>query len=137
YKYLPLGFYYGPQIDGYLGFGNYNYSIDHLPTVGLTPVTSSGFLMGLRGNMPIIEDLRGFIAFDFLLGSSFTEETSLNGKVKSSSHFHLSIGGDYKFAKNIKLLAAFSMDSSNGTYSETTNAKFKQSALKFGVNFSF
>ena len=137
YKYLPLGFYYGPQIDGYLGFGNYSYSIDHLPTVGLTPVTSSGFLMGLRGNMPIIEDLRGFIAFDFLLGSSFTEETSLNGKVKSSSHFHLSIGGDYKFAKNIKLLAAFSMDSSNGTYSETTNAKFKQSALKFGVNFSF
>ena len=108
-----------------------------MPTVGLTPVTSSGFLMGLRGNMPIIEDLRGFIAFDFLLGSSFTEETSLNGKVKSSSHFHLSIGGDYKFAKNIKLLAAFSMDSSNGTYSETTNAKFKQSALKFGVNFSF
>ncbi len=137
YKYLPLGFYYGPQIDGYLGFGNYGFSVDHLPSIGLTPVSVSGFLMGIRGNMPIIRDLRGFIAFDFLLGSSFTEETKLNGNVKSSSHFHLSIGGDYKFARNIKLIAAFTMDSSNGTYSLTSNSKFKQSALKFGINFNF
>jgi len=137
FKYLPLGFYYGPQIDGYLGFANYGFSVDHLPSVGLTPVSVSGFLMGLRGNMPIVDNLRGFIAFDFLVGSSFTEETTLNGNVKSSSHFHLSIGGDYNFAKNIKLIAAFSMDTSNGTYSETTNAKFKQSALKFGVSFNF
>lgn len=137
YKYLPLGFYYGPQIDGYFGFANYSFSIDHLQTVKLTSISSSGFLMGIKGNMPIIEDLRGFIAFDFLLGSSFTEETTLNGEVKSSSHFHLSIGGDYKFAKNIKLLAAFAMDTSNGTYSDTANSKFKQSALKFGVSFNF
>ena len=137
FKYLPLGFYYGPQIDGYLGFANHNFTIDHLPSAGLTPISVSGFLMGIRGNMPIIEDLRGFMAFDFLLGSIFSEETTLNGKVKSSSHFHLSIGGEYKFARNIKLITAFTMDTSNGTYSEVSNAKFKQNSFKLGVKFNF
>ena len=137
FKYLPLGFYYGPQIDGYLGFSNHNFSVGHSTAINLTSVSVSGFLMGIRGNMPIIEDLRGFMAFDFLVGSSFSEEKLLKGNAKSSSHFHLSIGGEYKFAKNIKLVTAFSMDTSNGTYSETLNSKFKQNALKLGVKFNF
>ena len=137
FKYLPLGFFYGPQIDGYLGFANYSYSVDHLPTVNLTATSVSGILVGIRGNMPIINDLRCFVAFDFLLGPGMEEDTQLNGTPQSASHFHLSFGGDYIFARNIKLTSSFSIDSSKGTYSESSNVKFKNSALKTGIKFTF
>jgi hypothetical protein len=137
FKYLPLGFFYGPQIDGYIGFANYGYSLDHLPTAKLTGISVSGFVMGVRASMPIINKLRGFIGFDFLLGPGFEEEKALNGSVESASHYHLNFGGDYIFARNIKLTGSFSIDVSKGTYSESKDVKLKNSALKTGIKFTF
>jgi hypothetical protein len=137
FKYLPLGFFYGPQIDGYIGFANYGYSLDHLPSANLTGASVYGFVMGVRASMPIINELRGFIGFDFLLGPGFEEEKSLNGSVESASHYHLNFGGDYIFARNIKLTGAFSIDVSRGTFSDSSDVKLKNSALKTGIKFTF
>ena len=74
YKYLPMGFFYGPQVDAYFGYANYDYSLNTNTTDGYTDFTFSGLLLGIRGSVPNIESTRLYILFDFLLTSTYKEK---------------------------------------------------------------
>lgn len=43
YKYLPIGFFYGPQIDIYTGFANHSFDLDFSGADGFGKNTISGF----------------------------------------------------------------------------------------------
>ena len=53
YKYLPMGFFYGPQINFYGGFVSYSYKLDESASDGHGQNSFSGLLFGVGGSVPI------------------------------------------------------------------------------------
>ncbi|MEI8347277.1 MAG: hypothetical protein WCG27_07405, partial [Pseudomonadota bacterium] len=77
YRYLPLGFFYGPQVDAYLGYANYSYNIPASAADKIAGGSFKGIFMGARGDMPIIKATRLYLKFDFLLfAKKYVEDTS-------------------------------------------------------------
>ena len=138
YKYLPMGFFYGPQIDAYVGYANYDYSLTTNTTDGYTDFTFSGLLMGIRGSIPVIESTRIYMLFDFLLASSYKEKVQTFGSDDSSSNYRLEFGGQYQYAPNISLSGGLSVLSNKATFTGATKEEqFKDVSAKIGTIFTF
>ena len=103
YKYLPLGFFYGPQVDTYLGYGRRIYGLDTQKEDGFTEFRFEGFLMGIKGSVPLVKDVRTFIELNLIFGPDFEEDTEIYGEHDSSSHTSLSLGVDYAYSEALGL----------------------------------
>ena len=138
YKYLPLGFFYGPQVDGYIGYATYSYSFDTQVNDGFTEFDFSGILLGVRASMPIIKNTRVLIGLDFMPGPSFDEEVEIYGEDESTTHFNLNIGGSYQYSPTLKLRGSLEFRNSEAKFTGPTRTlKVKDSSLRFGTEYSF
>ncbi|MDO9181091.1 MAG: hypothetical protein Q7U04_01720 [Bacteriovorax sp.] len=138
YKYLPMGFFYGPQIDAFVGYANYNYGLTTNTTDGYTDTTFSGLLVGTKGSIPILESTRLYIMFDFLLTSSYKEKVVVFRTDESSSNYHLEFGGQYLYAPNITLSGGLSVMSNKANFTGVTKEEqFKDVSAKIGTIFTF
>ena len=138
YKYLPMGFFYGPQVDAYFGYASYDYGLSTNTTDGYTDVTFSGVLLGARGSVPLVESIRMYLGFDFLLTSSFQEKIQVLGSDESSSNYHVEFGGQYQFGPNISFSGGLSFLSNKASFTGTTKEEqFKDLSAKIGTIFTF
>lgn len=139
YKYLPLGFFYGPQIDVYGGYGSYTYGMNTNTTDGFTEFTFSGLLLGARGSIPIYEATRMYLLIDFLLTSSYSEKVKVYGSDESSSNYRLEFGGQYNLETNITLQGGIQILSNKASFSKgtTKEEQFKDTSAKVGAIFTF
>jgi hypothetical protein len=138
YKYLPMGFFYGPQVDAYAGYGSYDYSLNTNTADGFTDFTFSGILLGIKGSVPLYEQVRLYLLFDFLLTSSYKEKIRVYGSDESSSNYHLEFGGQYLYAPNISFNAGLSVLSNKANFTGTTKElQFKDLSAKIGTVFTF
>lgn len=138
YKYLPMGFFYGPQVDAFFGFANYNYGLSTNTTEGYTDFTFSGLLLGTRGSLPVYESTRIYLEFDFLLSSAYKEKVQIFGKDDSSSNYHLEFGAQVLYAPNITLSGGLSISSNKANFSGATKEEqFKDVSAKIGTIFTF
>lgn len=138
YKYLPLGFFYGPQIDFYGGFAKFTYGMQTQTTDKFTEFTFSGIMLGARGSMPLIQDVRVYLTFDFLLTSKFEEKVRTYGDDESSSHYRIEAGGQYQYAPNILLTGGLNLLSNKASFTGSTKElQFKDFAVKGGAVFTF
>jgi hypothetical protein len=138
YKYLPMGFFYGPQVDIYGGYASYDYALNTNTNDGYTDFTFSGVLLGTKGSVPIMEAVRLYLSFDFLLTSSYKEKVQVFGNDDSSSNYHLEFGSQYLYAPNITLAAGFSVLSNKASFSGSTKEElFKDVSAKIGTIFTF
>lgn len=138
YKYLPLGFFYGPQIDVYGGYGSYTYGMSTNTTDGFTEFTFSGLLLGARGSIPIYEATRMYMLIDFLLTSAYKEKVRVFGSDESSSNYRLEFGGQYNLETNITLQAGLQILSNKASFTGTTkDEQFKDTSAKVGAIFTF
>ena len=138
YKYLPLGFFYGPQVDVYAGYGSYTYGMSTNTTDGFTEFTFSGLLLGARGSIPIYEATRIYLLIDFLLTSTYKEKIRVFGADESSSNYRLEFGGQYALETNITLQGGLQVLSNKATFKGTTKEEqFKDTSAKVGAIFTF
>ncbi len=138
YKYLPLGFFYGPQVDFYLGYAGYTYGYDTNTTDQITEVSFSGLMLGAKGSIPIYERTRLFLNFEFLMTSSFKEKTRVFGTDESSSNYRLEFGGQYAWAPNISLVGGIAATSNKASFTGATKEEqFKDISAKVGSIFTF
>lgn len=138
YKYLPLGFFYGPQIDVYAGYGSYTYGMSTNTTDKFTEFTFSGVLLGVRGSLPIYEATRMYMLIDFLLTSKYKEKIKVFGDDDSSSNYRLEFGGQYAYETNITLSGGLQILSNKANFSGTTKEEqFKDVSAKVGAIFTF
>ncbi len=138
YRYLPLGFFYGPQIDFYGGYGKNTYGLQTQTSDGLTAFTFSGILLGLRGSIPIDQLVRMYAYFDFHLTSSFGEKTRVHGSDQSSSHYRIGLSGTYQFVPNIQFIGGIETISSKAEFSGATKElSFSDVVFKMGCQFAF
>ena len=138
YKYLPMGFFYGPQVDAFVGYANYNYGLSTNTSDGYTEFNFSGLLIGAKGSLPIFESTRIYLIFDFLLTSSYKEKVAVFGADDSSSGYHLEFGAQYTYAPNIALSGGLSVLSNKANFlGATKEEQFKDVSAKVGTIFTF
>ena len=138
YKYLPMGYFFGPQIDVYGGYGSYTYDIKNNSADGLTEFSFKGLLLGARANMPVYERYRALVYFDFLLTNSFSENINVIGNNNDSSTYRLGFGGQYLYAPNITYaLGAETLSSKVDSNSSNKEMQFNDLSVKVGAIFSF
>lgn len=138
YKYLPMGFFYGPQIDAYIGYASYTYGLDTSATDGFTEVSFSGILMGARGSIPIKKVFRAHVELSFLFNPGYEEEANVFGEDDSARNYTLEFGGKYLYAPNMTFDFAYGVNSSKASFvSPVRSVTVKQSTFKLGTTFTF
>lgn len=138
YKYLPIGFFYGPQIDLYGGYANKSFDVDYSAADGLGQQSFSGILFGVGANIPINREYRFFTAADFMPLPTFTDDDDIYGSAKSASSLDLEVGIKYQYTVRMTLDASLETRSSKAKLS--TNFKevsYKDNVLKLGATFNF
>ncbi len=137
YKYLPLGFFYGPQVDAYVGYASYGYGLDNKTSDGVGAVDFSGILLGTKGSIPIVKDFRIYLNLDFIFSPSYEEEVTIYGEAESVRNFNLQMGGTYKYSPNMQFFGGFSYYVSKAEFNSTTSISIKNTLFKGGAIFNF
>jgi hypothetical protein len=138
YKYLPLGFFFGPQIDAFAGYASYSYGLDTSVSDLISGVTFSGILFGVRGLLPIHKLVKLSLQLDFIFNPAFTEDVNLYGTADSTSNYHMEVGGAYVFSPSMTYELSVGYTSSNANF--TTGSKsvtLKNTDVKVGAVFTF
>jgi hypothetical protein len=138
YKYLPVGFFYGPQIDLYGGYANYTYDLDFSSADGFGEHSFSGLLLGTAANVPLSREFRVFAKAEFLPFPSFNDGDSQYNNAKSVSAMELEVGLKYNYTPRISLDGSVQTISRKAKFSSGyKEASYKDNFLKFGVSFNF
>lgn len=138
YKYLPIGFFYGPQIDIYGGYAGHSFDLDLSATDGFGKNTISGLVFGTAANIPINREYRFFAQAEFIPFPTFSEDDEIYGSAKSASSMELEIGVKYQYTTRMTVDGSIETLSRkakfDGTYKEVS---YKDNRLKVGVSFNF
>lgn len=139
YKYLPIGFFYGPQIDIYVGYANYSFDLDVSEADGFGKGNISGILFGVAANVPVNREYRFNVKADFMPFPSYKDGDDIFGGADSVSLLDLEMGGKYQYTPRMTL------DASIGTMAAKAkfDGAFKEISyhdnlkLKVGASFNF
>lgn len=139
YKYLPLGFFYGPQVNLTAGYAHYSYDVEESEGDGFGKNSFSGIYLGVNGNMPLKKGIRIFGGAQIIPFSDFEDEDDIFGSEKSSSSMVFRGGLKYQYSPLISLDAAFETQNNSVKFDSgtTTQLSYKDTILKFGGSFIF
>ena len=138
YKYLPLGFFYGPQVDLFIGYARYNYSFDTVLADSIVETSFTGILLGAKGSMPVIKDVRIHLLLDFVFNPGYEEEVTVRGEADGTSNFNLEFGGTYQWSPSMAIYGAFEFVTNKANFPGTSSEmKMSESGLKVGTTFMF
>lgn len=139
YKYLPIGFFYGPQIDIYGGYANYTFDLDYSAADGYGKGTISGILLGVAANIPINRDYRFMVQADFLPFPIYEDSDGIYDGATSVSALDLEVGVKYQYTPRMTLDGSIETFAAKAKFSEG----FKEISyhdnlkLKVGASFNF
>jgi len=139
YKYLPLGFFYGPQIDIYAGYASYTFDLDFSANDGFGKGTISGILLGVTANIPINREYRFMVQADFLPFPSFEDSDSMYGGASSVSAMDLEIGVKYNYTPRMTLDGSIETLAGKAKFSGALKeiSYHDNIKLKFGASFNY
>lgn len=138
YKYLPMGYFYGPQVDGFVGYGSYSYGLDTQVADGFTEFGFKGLLLGAKGSMPLAKQYRIHMELSFLMSPGFEEDVTIYGSADSASSYSLEIGGSYFYSPNISMDGAYGITSNKAKFKATGKSlSLKENTFKAGATFTF
>lgn len=140
YKFLPLGFFYGPQIDVYGGFGRYSINADTTGNEGFGEWSIKGILLGVNGDAPIYKNYRLYLSFDLIPFGTYSEDAVIFGSSDDSARvFDLEFGSTYLWSPQVMLRLGFNIVTAKATFSKTGNSEVhsRDLSLKAGAHFTF
>jgi hypothetical protein len=138
YKYLPLGFFYGPQVDAYVGYSSYSYGFDSQTSDEITAVKFKGLLLGGRGSMPLIKDVRIYMSLDFIFKPGYAEDIQVFGEADSTSNYNIELGGNYKYSPNMYFDGGISYVSNSARFENPDKeVSLKNTNFRVGAKFNF
>lgn len=138
YKFLPLGFFYGPQIDFYGGYASFTYDSDDAFTHGFSNHKFSGLLVGVLGNIPFNNIYRFYAGFEIMGFPSFEDSSNNYDSKKSISSFELDFGVKYQYNPRITFDAGLAIASRKASFSgDYKEIHYRNNKLKLGATFTF
>ncbi len=139
YKYLPTGFFYGPQIDIYGGYGNYSFDISYDEANGMGQGNITGVLLGVAANIPMNREFRFFAHADFMPFPSFTDSDKILGSATSASLLEIEAGVRFYYTPRMTLDGSLETVAGKAKF----DSNFKEASyndnvkLKLGASFNF
>lgn len=139
YKYLPIGFFYGPQIDVYAGYGNYLFDLDYSANDGFGQANLSGLLLGVSANVPVNREYRFIVQADFIPFPTFSDSDNIYSSKKSASVIDLEVGIKYQYTPRMTLDGSIETLAAKGKF----GSGFKEISyhdnlkLKLGASFNY
>lgn len=138
YKYLPLGFFYGPQVNVYAGFARYTYGLEKSAVDGMGEHTIGGVMLGVSGDIPLESRIRLFAKGEIIPFSSFEDSDDVYSSVDSVSSLFFEIGGSYLYNRDISLKASLEIVNNSAKFNnEPSEINNTQTAVKLGGSFTF
>lgn len=138
YKYLPMGFFYGPQIDFYFGYGNYGYDIDTNAATSLGATSFTGYIFGVKGDIPFDKNIRVFARVDLLLFADMEDDSGVYGGSDDTSNLEFEVGIKYKYSPLFDIHAGIERISNKASLSgNPTSIRHQITAFKLGLGTSF
>lgn len=137
YKYLPLGFFYGPQIDGYVGFAKFSYNMDTQVNDGFSDSSLKGMLIGVRGDVPVHKLFRVYARLELMPKPGYREKTLVLGNDESALSLQFELGTHYLYSSNITIDAGFQLTSNKAKFSSAREITYKDNLLRVGASFNF
>ena len=137
YKYLPMGFFYGPQVDGYIGYGSNTYDMDLPSTEGFVEVNFKGLFVGARGDMPVKRDIRVYTRLEWMPSPGFKETERFYGDAESKTGFMFQIGGVYQYAPNLHVDGALELMTNKAKFANADQLSFNSAMLRVGAVFTY
>lgn len=138
YRYLPVGFFYGPQIDLYTGYASYNYGVKTNKLDRLTSFTFSGIMAGVKANFPVQRMVRVYLGFDLILFNDFKEKESAIGKEEDVSSYRIEAGAQLNYAANMSYVFGLEMLKNSADFKgPVQELQFNDVTAKVGAIFTF
>lgn len=139
YKYLPMGFFYGPQVNLYGGYVTYSYNVEKSQSDGFGQNSLSGFFVGIGGSLPLDKGIRLFVKGEIIPFPEFSDENGIFGTTKSNSSINLKFGGLYQYNPKIKLFGALELTNNSTNFKSSTVSQLnnKDTIFKLGTRFTF
>ncbi len=138
YKYLPMGFFYGPQVDTYVGYTSVGYGLDTQLSDGLLEVKFKGLSLGAKGTVPFSKLYNLHLELGLIFNPTYEEEQFLHGEDDSSSSYMFRFGGNYNYNPTMKFDLSYQITGSKAKFTNTqTTLKMKESLFKIGTIFIF
>lgn len=138
YKYLPLGFFYGPQVNFFGGYSFYTFSPESSPSDALGEAEFSGFHLGVNGSAPFKKIYRGFIRAEFIPFPSFGDSDGVYGGAKSASVLQLELGVRYKYNSSLSFDGSLELTSADAKFNgNVKNFSSQNSILRLGGTLAF
>lgn len=138
YKYLPLGFFYGPQIDFYGGYGSFTYDLSDSYDEGFSEHNFKGLLLGIKGNMPVNRLFRAYAGFEVLSFADFSDSSNFYIEKKSVTSMELEFGAKYQYNPKMTFDAGLVFASRRAKFGgRFEEIHYRDNKLKIGASFTF
>lgn len=142
HKYLPLGFFYGPQVDSYFGYASYNYGLDTDRESGLTETTYRGLMLGVRADMPVYNNYRAFIKIEVIPFGGFEEEVKLHNDDKSVFGYDFELGALYSVNPSMSFYGSLDFVSHKVKFEDDAShglsaIDHRENLVRVGTQFTF
>lgn len=138
YKFLPMGFFFGPQIDLYAGYARYSFGVDTVAADGYGDGTLGGILVGIGANTPILPDFRAFGRIDVLPRPTYKESLSVLGKSSGGRSFTMELGTRYTFNPVVTFDGSLQFSYHKANFkSSSAELTYQDTSAKIGTTYSF
>lgn len=138
YKFLPMGFFYGPQVNLYAGYANYSYQLDTSANDGFSTNSFSGIMIGVGGSIPLQKGIRVFGSGELMPFADFEDDEGVYGSANSVSSMAFKIGAQYLWSPSMRLMGTFEViNNSAKTNGSNSEVGYSDNNFKLGAVFSF
>jgi hypothetical protein len=138
YKYLPMGFFYGPQVNLLGGWAKYSYNVESSAADGFGENSISGFYVGVGGSMPLKRDIRLIGRGEIIPFSTFTDEDNIYGTTKTSGSMYFKVGVQYQYNPVMTMDGGFEVINNSAKFKTgVSQVNYRDSILKVGTTFVF
>lgn len=138
HRFLPLEFFYGPQVDTYLGYAKYSFDIDTVNADGIGSSSFYGPLIGAIGSMPIYHQFRTYLRAELIFKPSYYEDIKIHGAKTGSHSYHFEVGALYDYDVRMQLKVGLSRTSNQAKFgAPDSEIRYKETKFKTGVLFTF
>lgn len=138
YKYLPIGFFFGPQVDFFIGNSTYTYDFDTHASDGFGQNSISGFVMGVRTNIPINRDFRVVANAEFMPLPKFSDQDDIFEPAKAVTSMGLEIGIKFNYTARMTFDSTLEAISRKARFDgDIDQLTYRDTRIKLGASFNF
>jgi hypothetical protein len=138
YRYLPMNFFFGPQLDLMIGYRKNSYGLDTSVADGFSDFSFKGLAFEIAGSIPFKNAFRAYLNLNFLLSPGYSEETTVYGEDDSASLYNITFGGLYSFESNLNIDARLNFLNATAKFIDPVRKlELRSQQLMIGVNYLF